>query len=198
MRTMILAAMIAGCLASTMAVGEETRPAHAHGGALDVAPLANTPSEVISLSDSEIADLRLGHGMGLARAAELNGHPGPAHATELADALALTPEQRRASEALRASVQGAARAKGARILAAEAALARGFARRPLDAASLKARVMALAALQGELRFIHLEAHLAERAWLSDAQVARYAMLRGYADSPAPSSSSDEPPHGHKH
>ena len=197
MRTMILSAIVAGCLASTMAVGEEAAPAHAHGGALDVAPLANTPSEVISLSDSEVADLRLGHGMGLARAAELNGHPGPAHVIELADALALTPEQRRASEALRNAVQGAARAKGARILAAEAALARGFARRTLDAASLKARVMALAALQGELRFIHLEAHLAERALLSEAPVARYAILRGQPDPRAPLSSSGEVPHGHK-
>ena len=197
MRMMILSAMIVGCLASTTALGEEAAPARAHRPALDPAPQASAPSEVISLSDSEVAELRLGHGMGLARAAELNGHPGPAHVIELADALALTPEQRRASEALRNAVQGAARAQGARILAAEAALARGFARRPLDAASLKARVMALAALQGELRFIHLEAHLAERTLLSDAQVARYAMLRGYADSPTPSSSSDEPPHGHK-
>ncbi|MBT2326834.1 hypothetical protein J7E62_31490 [Variovorax paradoxus] len=47
-----------------------------------------------SLSEKDIADLQAGQGMGLAKAAELNGYPGPAHVLEHADALQLTAVQR--------------------------------------------------------------------------------------------------------
>src|SRR5262245_17037372 len=50
--------------------------------------------EVASLSAKELDDLLAGRGAGLAKAAELNGHPGPAHVLEFADELRLTPEQR--------------------------------------------------------------------------------------------------------
>ena len=36
-----------------------------------------------SLSDDDIAALREGEGMGMAKAAELNGYPGPAHVLQL-------------------------------------------------------------------------------------------------------------------
>ncbi len=58
-------------------------------------PYAGLQSRPIkALSDRELADLRAGRGMGLALPAELNGYPGPLHVIELADALALTAEQR--------------------------------------------------------------------------------------------------------
>ena len=50
--------------------------------------LADTPSRpyagqqvrtIKALSDDDIAALRKGEGMGMARAAELNGYPGPKH-----------------------------------------------------------------------------------------------------------------------
>ena len=53
-----------------------------------------------ALSDEQIADLEAGRGMGLALAAELNFYPGPAHVLELADALALSNEQRTGTKAL--------------------------------------------------------------------------------------------------
>jgi len=37
-----------------------------------------------SLSDEDIAALRKGEGMGMAKAAELNGYPGPAHVLDMA------------------------------------------------------------------------------------------------------------------
>ena len=43
--------------------------------------------------------------------------------------------------------------------------------------------MRIATLQGELRAIHLRAHLATRAIRSAAQVARYDELRGYTAAP---------------
>jgi hypothetical protein len=45
---------------------------------------------VKALSDDEIAALRKGEGMGMAKAAELNGYPGPAHVLQLAGPLGLT------------------------------------------------------------------------------------------------------------
>src|SRR3546814_2442449 len=53
-----------------------------------------------ALSDQEIADLRRGRGMGYARAAELNGYPGPRHVLDMAGALGLAPDQAAAAETL--------------------------------------------------------------------------------------------------
>ena len=38
-----------------------------------------TSTEIRGLTEQEISELREGRGMGLARAAELNGYPGPRH-----------------------------------------------------------------------------------------------------------------------
>ena len=50
--------------------------------------------EIKALSPQEISDYLSGKGMGLAKAAELNGYPGPAHVLELAAQLDLTPVQK--------------------------------------------------------------------------------------------------------
>jgi len=46
-----------------------------------------------SLSAKDIEDLMLGNGMGLAKAAELNGYPGPKHVLEMQEQLFLETEQ---------------------------------------------------------------------------------------------------------
>lgn len=137
--------------------------------------------EIKSLSESEIADLLAGRGMGLAKAAELNSYPGPAHVLELADELELSDAQRRATEALFRQMDEQARGLGRKIIDAERDLDHAFAEQRIDAASLKARVGAIAALQGELRAVHLATHLTQRELLSPHQVARYNELRGYGD-----------------
>jgi hypothetical protein len=53
-----------------------------------------------ALSQQEIEDLRVGRGMGMALAAELNGYPGPAHVLELASVLDLSEDQRNRTRAL--------------------------------------------------------------------------------------------------
>jgi hypothetical protein len=60
-----------------------------------------------SLSAKELADLEAGNGMGLARAAELNGYPGPRHVLDAANdgKLTLTAAQREAVEEVFASMQ---------------------------------------------------------------------------------------------
>ena len=144
-----------------------------------------------ALSEQEIADLAAGRGMGLAKAAELNSYPGPLHVLELAARLELTTEQRAATETLMQAMYRKARPLGARIIEAERDLDRAFAERRIDVVELKRRIDAIAALQGELRAVHLETHLDQRALLTSAQVARYDELRGYR--------SDAPSHGgHRH
>ena len=48
-----------------------------------------------------------------------------------------------------------------------------------DRAAVHARTAGIAALNGRLRAVHLEAHLAQAALLTPSQNARYAELRGY-------------------
>ena len=53
--------------------------------------------DIKALSPDEIQGYLTGQGMGLAKAAELNGYPGPLHVLELAAELKLTEEQDRKS-----------------------------------------------------------------------------------------------------
>ena len=132
-----------------------------------------------SLTQNEIDDLLAGNGAGLALAAELNGYPGPRHVLELADALALDATQLRATRRLRDDMQARASALGREIVEVETALDRAFALQTIDRADLQRRTAKIAALAGQLRAVHLEAHLAQRALLSESQNARYAERRGY-------------------
>lgn len=53
-----------------------------------------------ALSSERIAGLQAGRGLGYAKAAELNGFPGPKHVLELAEELALSDDQRARTRAL--------------------------------------------------------------------------------------------------
>src|SRR5438046_1193857 len=75
--------------------------------------------EIKSLSPQEVDDYLAGKGMGLAKAAELNGYPGPAHVLELADELNLTAEQRRKTQALFKDMQEKAIAAGKALIEEE-------------------------------------------------------------------------------
>jgi Spy/CpxP family protein refolding chaperone len=136
-----------------------------------------------ALSDTEIADLIAGRGMGLAKAAELNGYPGPAHVLEHAAALGLGKAERDAVEAVRARMVAAAQALGREIVARERELDSAFAEARIDAAALAAKTGEIAALMGRLRAVHLAAHIEIRPLLTPEQVARYNALRGYSSEP---------------
>lgn len=119
--------------------------------------------------------------MGLARAAELNGYPGPRHVLDAfkASQFQATPEQVRRVQETFDEMKSDAQRVGAQILEEEERLEAAFHSATMTEADLRSRVVRIAALQGELRTIHLRAHLTTRAILSDAQVARYNELRGY-------------------
>ncbi len=151
------------------------------------ASLAQTPSpyagqeqrSIKALSDREISDLTEARGMGLAKAAELNSHPGPLHVLKLARELDLTDTQRAATQSLYARMREQAQPVGIKIIEAERELDRAFVDGTISTTELRSRLNAIAALQGELRAAHLETHLAQRSVLTPQQVAKYDPLRGY-------------------
>jgi Spy/CpxP family protein refolding chaperone len=130
--------------------------------------------------------------MGLARAADLNGYPGPAHVLEHAVQLELTAEQRVKTEALFQKMQSNAMALGKELVEAERALNQLFVSRAVNATILASALARIGQLQGQLRQVHLEAHLEQTALLTPPQVAKYIQLRGYA------ASSGHGRHGDRH
>jgi Spy/CpxP family protein refolding chaperone len=142
-----------------------------------------TPSEIPSLSAQELAGLRNGDGMGMAKPAELNHYPGPKHVLELADDLELSPEQRERMTEIRAAMLEEAVRLGAQIIETEGTLNRRFAHEHIDEAALKDMTAQIASLYGELRYAHLAAHLAAKAALTAEQIEAYDRLRGYSADP---------------
>jgi hypothetical protein len=133
-----------------------------------------------ALSAQEIEQYRAGAGMGYAKAAELNHYPGPMHVLELADKLGLSEEQRAATRRLMQSHKRDARAIGRKLVEAERTLERLFRAGAPTAGALADAVREAAKLEGEYRLSHLETHRFMRTLLSEAQVADYDRLRGYA------------------
>ena len=133
-----------------------------------------------ALSDTEVQQYLAGAGMGYARAAELNGYPGPMHVLELAVKLGLSEQQRAATSKLMESHKAEAKALGAKRVEAEKELEVLFLGKPIDEAALAAGVRKAALADGDYRLSHLETHRRMRDLLSDQQVRQYDVLRGYA------------------
>lgn len=150
--------------------------------------------DIKSLSADEIRDLLAGKGMGLAKVAELNGYPGPAHVLELRAELGLTPEQQAQTEALFATMEADAQALGRELVERERALDRLFAAREISPAVLSDALTHIGTLQGRLRNVHLRAHLDQTRILMPEQAARYNELRGYGNG----SGGTHAGHGHHH
>jgi hypothetical protein len=167
---------------------------HAGPVLADDAPYAGQQGRSIkALSDDNIAALRKGEGMGMAKAAELNGYPGPAHVLQLASQLGLTETQHHDVQAIFNRMSAAAKPLGGELISQEQALDQLFAKGDITPDRLAAATAAIAALQGRLRAVHLSAHLETRALLNADQIARYEQLRGYSNPQAPSE--HHHPHG---
>lgn len=143
--------------------------------------LGQETRDIKALSSDDVNAYLAGKGMGFAKAAELNGFPGPAHVLELATPLALTPDQRSRTEALFASMQALAKELGRALIEEERKLDRLFATKTVTVEALNRTLGEIGSLQAKVRAAHLEAHLAQAQILSPEQNARYAELRGYGD-----------------
>lgn len=138
-----------------------------------------------ALSDQQVTDLKMGRGMGLALAAELNGYPGPSHVLELADKLDLSSDQRASVQSLFDSMKSEAMPIGAKLIQEESDLDQLFAKRTVTPVSLAAATASVATTQGALRETHLKYHLSTDVVLTQQQRNRYAELRGYGEQGRP-------------
>jgi len=154
--------------------------------------------DIKSLSPQEVTALLTGQGAGFAKAAELNGYPGPAHVVELADQLTLSPDQLQKSRQLMDEHKERARRLGAEVVAAERALDRLFGEQRAEAAAVASAAERVGLLQARLRAEHLNTHLLQTAVLSVEQVRRYGELRGYAVDSAPGVATPKKDSSHHH
>jgi len=135
--------------------------------------------EIKTLSATDVKMYLEGHGMGLAKAAELNHYPGPRHVLDLVTELKLSHEQFTKTQQVYDKMHAEAVRLGKLIVAKEKQLDSLYATQKLSEAQLRAIVGEIAKLQGELRFTHLNAHLEMKKILSPQQVVKYDELRGY-------------------
>lgn len=123
------------------------------------------------------AELESGAGAGMAKYAELNSYPGPKHVLELQDSLRLTAEQKRAIELIFDHMKAEAVAKGRLIVRKEEELEALFRSRRATEKEVERKSREIGALRGELRAIHLRAHIKAHAILTAEQIKRYNTIR---------------------
>ncbi len=134
-----------------------------------------------SLSAEDIAELKRGGGWGLAKAAELNGVPGPIHLLEMKDEIGLNDTQRSAIGAIYRRMKSQAIIHGERLIDLERRLESGFRNRTITDALLRASLSAIADTKKELRYVHLAAHIETLKILAEKQIRTYNALRGYSN-----------------
>jgi len=132
-----------------------------------------------SLSEADIEELKRGGGWGLAKAAELNGMPGPKHLLEMKDEIGLDADQVKKVEHLFQQMKGQAVPLGNRMIELEDTLNKHFVNRTITDKILKDLLERIAEVRQELRYVHLSAHLKTPAILTPDQIRLYNRLRGY-------------------
>lgn len=174
MRDMLRSALLLSAL-TTVALAAPIEAQHEHRS--DYAGME--AREIKTFSAEDLAELRAGHGWGLSLVAELNGVPGPKHVLEMRDALDLSPDQVEKITTVYEEMRAAAISLGEELIRLERDLDAGFAAGMIDEAELRRRLEEAARVRGELRFVHLSAHLATPRLLTAEQVEAYSRLRGY-------------------
>jgi hypothetical protein len=145
-----------------------------------------------SLSDNDVQSLQNGTGEafgGMAKLAELNGYPGPRHVLDMASQLQLTDRQRVEIELIYQNMSNKAKNIGVAIIALEQDMDRALANKTITEENLKLMLDKSGDLYGQLRFVHLSAHLDTVQMLTVEQVQMYNKIRGYDSSSTDNSSS---------
>ena len=148
--------------------------------------------EIKSLSETDIEELKNGKGWGLAKAAELNGVPGPVHLLGMKEEIDLSAKQIRAIEDIYKKMKQEAIPLGLELIELEMELNNQFANRTITDELLRQILQRIAQVHRQLRYVHLSTHLKTPDILKSKQITLYNKLRGY--------SSDDPcenvPKGH--
>ena len=135
--------------------------------------------QIKSLSASDIDSLRNGKGWGFAKAAELNGIPGPSHLLQLKKEIPLRLDQIIQINALYTKMKNQAIPAGLKLIELENQLEIAFQTQDINEKSLLNKLTEISNTKRDLRFIHLSAHLATPFILDKKQIIRYNSLRGY-------------------
>ena len=167
--------LLAFALVSVPAVAQHDN----HGGHAPSPYVDDADRAIKALSADEVGGLLDGRGLGLARAAELNGYPGPLHVLELADALGLDATQSAETERIRTAMTAEAQALGAQIVEVEGHLDALFNDGLASDEAVNRMTAHIGVLRGRLRATHLRAHVALADVLTLEQRAAYDRLRGY-------------------
>ncbi|MCK5193983.1 MAG: hypothetical protein KAQ71_09250 [Desulfobulbaceae bacterium] len=136
--------------------------------------------EIKSLSEADIEELTNGKGWGLAKAAELNGLPGPAHLLEMKEEIHLSAKQIRVIGDLFKKMKQEAIPLGLELIEIERELNNHFSNRTITDELLGVLLERIAQVQKKLRYVHLSTHLKTPNILTPEQIALYNKLRGYS------------------
>ena len=136
-------------------------------------------------ADKEL--LEQGAGAGMGSYADLNGYPGPKHVLEMRDTLRLTDEQEKDIEAIFDGMSETARAKGELVIAKEQELNARFKNGTVTEPEIRRLAGEIGKLRGDLRAVHLTAHVQTRQILTKQQIALYNTIRHKASHHAPGS-----------
>jgi hypothetical protein len=136
-------------------------------------------SEIKTLSKEQINSYLNGEGMGLAKPAELNHYPGPKHVLEFSNELKLTEDQINQTNRLIDEVKINAVSLGYQIIEKEKELDSLFVNNIVEEKTIRSLLLKLAELNGELRFVHINAHIKQEKILEHNQIELYDKLRGY-------------------
>lgn len=147
--------------------------------------------KIKSLAPDDIVELKKGGGWGLAKAAELNGVPGPAHILEMEDKINLTDDQKKKIQHIYNGMKAEAVSLGEQLIHLEEALNNHFSSGTMNQVLLEKLVHEIGSVRSKLRIAHLSTHLQTPKILSSDQIKLYNQLRGYSNDPC-----ENVPEGH--
>jgi len=139
--------------------------------------------KIKSLSMDDINELKKGAGWGLAKAAELNGYPGPSHILQMKDKIDLTLQQQTKIETIYKIMKAEAIVLGTKLIHLEKQLNDKFANKTISQNDLEQIVTKIENIRTKLRVVHLSTHLKTPEILSSTQIDLYNNLRGYSKNP---------------
>ena len=132
-----------------------------------------------SLSQEDIVELKKGGGWGLAKAAELNGFPGPSHLLEMKNKINLTSTQEAKIKVIFKQMKKDAIVLGKKLILLEHQLNDSFSHKSITDKKLERYVQDIMDVRSKLRLVHLSTHLQTPNILTQKQIDLYNGLRGY-------------------
>ncbi len=167
---------IFGCVFTLLTGGNSTANSTQHYGSKYA---GQEYREIKSLSSEDIDELQNGKGWGLAKAAELNGMPGPLHLLEMKEEIKISEVQVSQIEQLYEKMKKEAIPLGLEFITLEKKLNNAFADRTIDEKGLKSLLEQITNTYMALRYVHLSTHLKTPSMLTPSQIETYNKLRGY-------------------